>query len=96
MFAVRRTEAAMEFLERICGQVRERVSARQEKTPLPAVKGRVASAEPVRPFREALGTPGEVSLIAELKKASPSKGLIRADFDVPTLAGPMSGEEPEP
>ena len=76
----------MEFLERICGQVRERAVARERETSLQSLKDRVAGVEAAHPFREVLRSAGEVSLIAELKKASPSKGLIRADFDVPTLA----------
>jgi len=76
----------MGILERICGQVRSRVAAREEALPIEVLKERTAQAGPARPFREALATAGEVSLIAELKAASPSKGLIRADFDVPALA----------
>ena len=75
-----------EFLERICGRVRERVSARRSETPLKVLRERAEAAGPVRPFGEALATPGEVSLIAELKQASPSRGLIRADFDAADLA----------
>ncbi len=76
----------MEFLDTICRRVRERVTTRESATPLKGVRERAARAGPVRGFREALVTPGEVGLVAELKKASPSKGLIRADFDVASLA----------
>lgn len=75
-----------EFLERICERVRERVAARQAETPLAVLRERAERAGPPRPFAEALATPGEVSLIAELKQASPSRGLIRADFDAADLA----------
>ncbi len=41
---------------------------------------------PRRDFRSALVTPGSVSVIAEIKKASPSKGIIRSDFNAVSIA----------
>ncbi|MHA1524021.1 MAG: indole-3-glycerol phosphate synthase TrpC [Alphaproteobacteria bacterium] len=76
-------------LDKIARYKRQEIAAAKRRTPLQVLEKTAASADPVRPFRAALeakisaGTP---ALIAEIKRASPSKGLIRADFDPPTLA----------
>lgn len=75
-------------LDRIKAYKLEHVAACKAKTPLAEVEANARSAPPVRPFAKALHEASQqgYGLIAEVKKASPSKGLIRADFNPPALA----------
>lgn len=78
-----------DVLARICDIRRTDVAHRKETESLSQLEARLANAPPPRGFVKALHTTiadDRLALIAEIKKASPSKGLIRADFDPPSLA----------
>jgi indole-3-glycerol phosphate synthase len=76
------------ILDKIKAYKLEEVAADKARVPLAEVEARAKDAAPVRPFGAALRVAQKTGygLIAEVKKASPSKGLIRADFDPATLA----------
>jgi indole-3-glycerol phosphate synthase len=76
------------FLSEILRHKRAEVAGRKSAVRLTQFKSRIADLEPARAFETALArSAGEpLRLIAEVKKASPSKGLIRADFDPVRIA----------
>ena len=77
-----------DVLAEICARRRAAVARQKVLVPLAELERR-AAASPPRGFARALEgklAQGQFALIAEIKKASPSKGLIRADFDPPALA----------
>lgn len=76
------------ILDRIKAYKLEEVAADKAAKPLETLEAEAREAPPVRGFADALfeASRSGYGLIAEIKKASPSKGLIRADFDPPALA----------
>ena len=78
----------MSILDDIRNYKLAEVAARKAARPQAEIEAAARDAGPVRDFVAALqrAAPRGYGLIAEIKKASPSKGLIRADFDPPALA----------
>ncbi len=74
------------ILDKIVATKREEVERAKQAVPEQRLRDQLASAPPVRDFFERIARPGRLRLIAEVKKASPSKGVIRADFDPVAIA----------
>jgi indole-3-glycerol phosphate synthase len=79
--------ASRHILEEIVLHKRQEVAQMQQELPLASLQQQLITAPPVRNFLAALQqNPSQPSLIAEVKKASPSRGIIRADFDPVAIA----------
>jgi indole-3-glycerol phosphate synthase len=77
--------AAPTILDEITRWKRGEIARAKAAMPLAAIHAEMATAPPPRDFAATLGAPG-ISLIAEVKRASPSKGVLRPDLDPVTLA----------
>jgi len=78
-----------DILKRIVARKWEEISERSARAPLETVRARAESAAPVRGFADSLQakvSAGHAGVIAEIKKASPSKGVLREDFDPAGIA----------
>lgn len=81
--------SAADILLRIVSRKREEIEARRAATPLENLQRQAAEADPVRGFIAALNrtvAAGDAAVIAEIKKASPSKGVMRENFDPVEIA----------
>ena len=75
-----------DILERIVAVKRQEIERRRAEVPQRQLEARLADAPPVRDFRAALERGPGLGVIAEVKKASPSAGVLRADFDPLAIA----------
>jgi indole-3-glycerol phosphate synthase len=69
------------ILDQITETKRQEIAAAKARLPERELRARLANAPPLRDFFAPLAEGGPIRLIAEVKKASPSKGVIREDFD---------------
>lgn len=81
--------AAATVLDKILARKHDEVAERQKRIPIEELRAHARDASPVRGFADAIRgrlRESQPAVIAEIKKASPSKGLIRADFEPQRIA----------
>jgi len=84
----------MTILEKIVAKKRERLSSSKHRTSLSELKSLIRDVESPRDFQKAIKRDsGAIRLIAEIKKASPSKGLIRSNFNHLEIAAIYENEK---
>jgi len=79
--------AKKDVLKEIVQKKKERITLSKESLSLEQIKQGIPTLPPTRDFIKAISKPRQISLIAEIKKASPSRGVIREDFDHRQIAG---------
>lgn len=78
--------AKADILKEIIRKKKEKIILAKLNLSEDDLKSRIANLPPARPFLEAINKPRQISLIAEIKKASPSRGVIRGDFNHQEIA----------
>ena len=76
----------MTILDEIVASKRSEVAVARKKRPIEQLEQQAQALPPPREFQAALARPGPIHLIAEIKKASPSVSIIRADFEPSAIA----------
>ncbi len=76
----------MDILGKIVSHKKKNVAERKKEIPLAKLKDKIATFPPARDFKNAISLPGKISLICEIKRASPSSGLICKEFDPKRIA----------
>ena len=69
------------ILDTIIAHKQKELQIEEEQVPLATLKSKLANLPPTKDFRAAIAQSDNINLIAEVKKKSPSKGIIREDFD---------------
>jgi indole-3-glycerol phosphate synthase len=75
-----------DILERIVASKRREIAEAKVRMPEAELNHRLRDAPPVRDIRSALDRPPRVQILAEVKRASPSAGILRADFEPVAIA----------
>jgi indole-3-glycerol phosphate synthase len=75
-----------DFLKDIIARKKERIAQAKARVSLDTIKGAIGTLPVPLSLSNAISRPRQLSLIAEIKKASPSRGLIRSDFDIRRIA----------
>jgi len=78
--------AAPDLLRAVLGAARRRVASARAAVPLERLRAAAPSATPARSLRRALSRPDRVNVIAECKRRSPSRGVLRGEYDPAWIA----------
>lgn len=78
--------AKVDILKDIVAKKKERIALAMQQLGLEDLEAKLSGLPATRPFKEAISKVRQISLIAEIKQASPSKGVIRQDFNLTEIA----------
>jgi indole-3-glycerol phosphate synthase len=78
--------AKTDILKEIVAKKKERIALAKQQLSEEDLKAKLVGLPAIRPFKEAIAKPRQISLIAEIKQASPSRGVIRQEFNLQEIA----------